>query len=517
MTTAVIHYFRGGRAHLVPKKSPSIQLPLQPRAGGTTFRWLYDGIRAAVVDGTLAPGTRLPSTRSVADQYQLARGTVVAAFDQLVAEGYAHSQVGSGTFIRHTLPQPVPVPATGAKTRGVTPRRPQLSTRGRRLADNPFPRLWSNLDVESFRLDRPALNAFPVRLWSRLSARRLRGPVTRLLGADEALGFRPLREAIAATITRERGVSCTAEEIAITGGTQPSLDLMARLLLDPGDCVWMEDPGYAALTCLLRAHGAQVAGVPVDAEGLDCEAGRRRAPQARLACVTPGSQFPLGCTMSLLRRRALLQWAQGAGAWVFEDDYDGPLGFRDRPLAALQSLDQAGCVIYSNTFNKLLFPSLRIGFLVLPALLIEPVRAAGSITRRFPPVLEQATLCDFITEGHFEQHLRRMRELYTERFDALVRCARRDLAGLMDLPAADTGLKAVGWLAKGIEEEEACRRAAAQGINTVPLSRFCIDRALPPGLVLGVVSADVPGIRRAVKKLAAVLRELKVRRVAGAA
>ncbi|HTY51068.1 MAG TPA: PLP-dependent aminotransferase family protein [Steroidobacteraceae bacterium] len=491
----------------MPKKSPTFQLPLGPPNGGTRFRWLYDGIRSAVVDGTLAPGMRLPSTRSVACQYGVARGTVVAAFDQLVAEGYAHSRVGSGTFIRHTLPEPAPAAAVTA--RGIRRSQGPLSVRGRQLVGNRFPKLWSNRSVETFRLDRPALEAFPVRVWSRIAARRLRGAGSALLGGGEPLGLRPLREAIAGSITQERGVRCTADQVAITGGTQHSLDLIARLLLDPGDRVWMEDPGYAGATALLRAHGAQVVGVPVDEDGLDCAVGRRRAPLARLAYVTPSCQFPLGASLSLPRRMALLQWAQEADGWVFEDDYDGQLRFRGRPLAALQSLDTAGRVIYSNTFNKLLFPSLRIGFLVLPVQLIDAVSAARSITDRFPAVLEQATLCDFIVEGHMDQHLRRMRELYTERFDALIRCARRDLQGLMHMSPLDAGLKTVGWLTSGIDEDEACSRAADRGIDSVPLSRLTLERKLPPGLVLGVVSADIPAIRRGVRRLGSALREVR--------
>ncbi len=346
------------------------------------------------------------------------------------------------------------------------------------------------------------------RCWGRLAARRLRR-APELLSHGETLGFRPLREAIAGYVGLTRGVKCSAEQVLITTGTQQSLDLIARLVLDPGERVWMEDPGYPAVASLLRALGAHVVGVPVDEEGIDCDAGRRRARQARLAYVTPGCQFPLSGTMSLARRWSLLRWAQDEGAWVFEDDYDSQLRFSGRPLAALQSLDAGGCVIYSNSFNKMLFSSLRLGFLVLPPRLVEPVAAARSIIDRFPSVLEQATLCDFIAEGHMDQHMRRMRELYAARFEALIRAAQRELEGLMELAPIHAGLQTVGWLAAGIEEGEACRRAAEHGIDSVALSRLTIERTMPPGLVLGVGSADVRAVRRGVRQLARVLRELR--------
>lgn len=493
----------------MPKKKRTVALVLRPRsAGATLFRWLYDEIRTAIIDGRLPPGSGLPSTRTIAVEYAVARGTVVAAFEQLAAEGYVESGVGNGTFVRQTLPEPlVRTTASRSGTR-VNPSRPGLSARGRQLAGNPFPPLISNRTVETFRMDRPALDAFPIKLWSRLAARRLRTAASSMLAGGSTLGFRPLREAIASYLGLTRGVKCAAEQVVITTGTQQSLDLMARLLLDRGDRVWVEDPGYTGATTLLRALEAEVVGVPVDSDGIDCNAGRRRGRPAKLVYVTPGCQFPLGVTLSLQRRLTLLQWAQVEGAWIFEDDYDSQLRFDGRPLAALKSLDGEGCVIYSNSFNKMLFTSLRLGFLVVPAQLVTAVAAARSIVDRFPSVPDQATLCDFISGGHMDQHMRRMRELYAARFDALVHSSRRDLDGLMDLSPVPAGLQIVGWLAKGIAEDEACRRAADRGIDSVGLSKLTIDRPMPPALVLGVASADVRAIRRGVKRLGQVLREL---------
>ena len=496
----------------MPKVKPTLSLALRPRQpGASLFRWLYDEIRTAIVDGRLTPGTRLPSTRSVADQHGIARGTVVAAFDQLAIEGYIESGVGDGTFVRSINAEDRTGARAARRTHSTKPKppHPSLSARGAALARHPFPQLWSNRNVETFQLDRPALDAFPIKLWGRLAARRLRQAVPGLLTSSGIFGYRPLREAIADYVGLRRGVKCTAKDVVITTGTQQSLDLIARLTLDRGDRAWIEDPGYAGATSLLRALGAQVVGVPVDEQGIDCEAGRKRYRQARLAYVTPSCQFPLGLTLSLERRLALLRWAHEQGAWIFEDDYDSQLQFSGRPLAALRSLDPQGHVIYSNSFNKMLFTSLRIGFLVLPPGLIDAAAAARSIVDRFPAVLDQATLCDFITEGHMDQHMRRMRELYEARLDTLGRAIERDLGGMMQLKPGQGGLQVVGWLGDGIDEMAACNAAAAQGINSVPLSKLTIDRALPPALVLGVASADVGAIRQAVTRLGKVLRPLQ--------
>jgi GntR family transcriptional regulator/MocR family aminotransferase len=305
-----------------------------------------------------------------------------------------------------------------------------------------------------------------------------------------------------------RGVRCTAAQVVVTSGTQESLDLVARLLLDPGDQVWMEDPGYAPATALLRAHGAEVIAVPVDAQGIDCDIGRQRSDAARLAYVTPACQFPLGVPMSLERRVKLLQWANEAGAWIFEDDYDGPLQFDGRPPPPLYGLDRATSVIYSSSFNRILFSSVRLGFLILPPTFIEPAAAALSITRRYHPTLEQATLADFIVQGHLRLHLRRIREIYRARREALIGAGRAELGGLMQFDAAQAGLQIIGWLAPGMSEAEAWARAAARGINSVALSSLTIDRRLPPALVLGICGAGAPAIKTAVKRLGRVLRVL---------
>jgi GntR family transcriptional regulator/MocR family aminotransferase len=461
---------------------------------------LYQEIRAAILESRLAPGLKLPARKALARQCRVSIGTVAEAYDRLVKLGYLDARAGSGTYVRATLPD--------ATLESSGPRR-ILSARGRLLASQSFPKLFPTRSVGTFRLDRPALDMFPIETWNRLACRRgRRGRSLELLAHGDPLGFPPLRAALAAYISRARGVRCEPEQVVVTSGTQHSLDLISRLLLDPGDQVWMEDPGYAPATSLLRSHGAQVVGIPVDSQGLDCAAGRLRCPLARLAFVTPGGQFPLGMPMSHERRLKLLDWAAEAGAWIFEDDYDGVLRSDGRHQQALQGLDRAGCVIYSNSLSRMLFSSLRLGFLILPHAFIEPAAAALSITQRYRPTTDQDTLTDFIAQGHFERHMQRMCELYTERHRALMAAGRAELDGLLQLPDSQVSSQVVGWLAPGTKEAEAWRRAAARDVDTVALASLTIERAMPAALVFGIGAADARAIRTGIRRLARVLRVL---------
>jgi GntR family transcriptional regulator/MocR family aminotransferase len=392
--------------------------------------------------------------------------------------------------------------------RSAGPRPKGLSERGRLLASQPLPELSGNHSAATFRLDRPALDTLSIETWNRLAGERFRPERSLdLLARGEPLGLPPLRRALADYVRRTRGIRCDAEQVVVTSGTQHSLDLVARLLLDPGDEIWIEDPGYAPVTSLLRSHGATVIAVPVGARGIDCAAGRRRCPLARLAYVTPDCQFPLGVAMSHERRLKLLQWASEAGAWVFEDDHDSLLPSDRRPQA-MHSLDRTGSVIYSNSFNRMLFPSLRIGFLILPPAFIEPAAAALSVTQRGQSTAMQATLTDFIVQGHFDQHMRRMRQLYSDRRQMLVEVGRAELGNLMTFSDSPAGRQVIGWLAPNLDEAEAQRRATARQIDAMALASLTIARSMPPGLIFGIGAADTRAIRTAIKRLGRVLRVL---------
>ncbi len=491
----------------MPKQGTTAPFVLRPRnAGMTLHSWLLEEIRGAILQGRLAPGSKLPARKALARQCRVSIGTVTEVYEKLVKLGYLDAREGSGTYVRAALPDTTPDDSGAAPGPARGPRR-ALSRRGRLLAAQRFPKLFCNRSVEAFRLDRQALDLFPLDTWNRLATQRgRRGRSLELLAHGDPLGLPVLRAALAEHVSRARGVHCDAAQVVITSGTQHSLDLVARLLLDPDDEVWMEDPGYAPVTSLLRAHGARVRGIPVDGQGLDCTAGRLLAPLARLAYVTPGCQFPLGMPMSHERRLLLLDWAHQAGAWVFEDDYDGLLRGDGRHQPALQGLDRAGCVIYSTSLNRMLFSSLRLGFLILPPAFIEPAAAALSITQRYQPTMHQATLADFITQGHLDRHLRRMGELYTERQAALIAAGRAELDGLVDFSDPQLGAQVIGWLAAGVSEAELWRRAAARAIDTVALASLTIERSMPPALVFGIGSADVRAIRTAIKRFGRVLR-----------
>ncbi|HEY0557611.1 MAG TPA: PLP-dependent aminotransferase family protein [Thermoanaerobaculia bacterium] len=485
------------------KRTTTMALMLPVREPGVpAHRWLCTALRAEILEGRLRPGARLPATRDLAGQYGLSRGTIVGAFEQLKAEGYLEGTVGSGTYVNAVLPDEllqVTLKAGAARPVRV-PKRRDLSEFGERARPVP-PYTFS--PPRAFRANQPALDLFPTALWAQVAARRLRRATANLLLGCDPLGYRPLQAAVAEYLRTSRGVKCVPEQIAIVSGIQEALDLTARLLLDPGDPVCMEEPGYVGAAAVFEACGARIVPVRVDAEGMVPPPAK--AAGARLAYVTPSHQFPLGISMSLPRRLALLEWARNAGALIFEDDYDGEFRYSGRPVPALQGLDRHGLVLYSGSFSKVLFPSIRLGYLVVPLDLVDAFAAAKSVTSRHAGVLEQAVLCDFIAEGHFGRHVRRMREVYAERLAVLQDCARQRLGGLLEISGIDAGLQTAGWLRNGIDGETAAEAAARRGVEVTALSRYHRGRVEREGLHLGFAAVDPREIRRGVEELAVAL------------
>jgi GntR family transcriptional regulator / MocR family aminotransferase len=496
------------------KRAASFTLMLPPReAGQQAQRWLYAALRGEILAGRLRPGSRLPATRDLAQQYGLSRGTIVNAFEQLNSEGYLEAGVGSGTYVNKVLPDDLlEVRKTSPGRRGVkVEAHGQVSDFARRVT--PF----ANLEVRAtraFRANLPALDLFPAQLWAQVAARRLRRASTGLLLGCGPMGYRPLRRAIAAYLSSSRGVNCTADQVAIVSGVQESLDLVTRLLVNPGDRVCMEDPGYIGAAFVFAAAGARVVPISLDDEGMRIERARLRA--ARLVYVTPGHQFPTGITMSLQRRLQLLEWARESSAYVLEDDYDGEYRYSGRPVPSLQGLDKQGWVVFTSSLSKVLFPSIRLGYLVMPAGLIDRLAAILSITHRHAPVLEQAILCDFIEEGHFGRHLRRMREIYSERHATLRECARRQLAGLLEISDVEAGLQTSGWLCEGLDGESCAAAAARRNVEAIPLSVYTRGRQASEGLQLGFAAIDTKEIRRGASELTRALeQEWRARRRSG--
>jgi GntR family transcriptional regulator/MocR family aminotransferase len=474
------------------------------RTGGTTLqRQLYDGLREAILAGRLAPRTRLPSSRQLARDLGAARNTIVGAFEQLVAEGYLEARVGDGTRIAAVLPESLLHVGQPAARRPSGDGGAGLSARGRSLTSvrRPPPDPLRR----AFQPGLPALDEFPRELWARLLGRRARLPARALRGYAHPAGLPILREAIAAHLGPARGVACDPAQVIVVSGSQAALDLCCRLLLDPGDPAWIEEPGYLGARGALTAAGARLIPVPVDAHGLDVQAGVALAPAARLAYVTPSHQFPLGITMTLARRLELLAWAAAAGAWILEDDYDSEYRYAGRPVAAVQGLDPAGRVISIGTFSKTMFPAVRAAWLVVPPALVDTFAAVLRITGDGVNTDVQAALADFLGDGHFAAHVRRMRGLYADRQARLVRALRRRLDGLLDVEPRDGGMQLPAFLPPGVDDVAASRAADTEGITAAPLTAYHLEPPRRGGFYLGYAGVPEREITAGVERLARVL------------
>jgi GntR family transcriptional regulator / MocR family aminotransferase len=486
------------------KTTSSFDLVVGERQPGTVlFMWVYNEVRSAILDGRLKRGMRLPSTRELAQLYGVSRGTVVNAFEQLHAEGYLEGNVGAGTYVNTLLPEDLLQVKRGSNSLNVANRqRPTLSQYAQRLRQAADAR---SQPARAFRAAEPGLDAFPITLWSQIASRRLRGATRALLADVDAGGYRPLREAVANYLGTARGVKCTTDQVIIVAGIQQGLDLTARLMLDPGDPVWVEDPCFFLVTAMFKALAAKVIPVPVDMNGLNVVEGQRRCDQAKLAYVTPAHQFPLGVTMSLERRLALTDWSRRTGGLIFEDDYDSEYRYSGHPIPALQGLDQSGSVIFAGSFSKVLFPSLRLGYLVVPDGLIDKFAAIKYIMDRHSAVIDQAILCDFITEGHFGRHIRRMRELYASRLAVLRESVQQKLGEFLTISETEAGVNTVGWLANGLNAEAVAQAATERNVEVIPINRFELEERMPEGLLLGFGAVDDREILRGVEDLTAVL------------
>jgi GntR family transcriptional regulator/MocR family aminotransferase len=422
------------------------------------------------------------------------------AFEQLVAEGYVESNVGAGTFVSAALPESPAVHAGRApapKAHRPGPRRAPPTP----LADVDEPWLGPR---GPFRVGQPALDEFPAELWARLVARHARRMSPRQMMYGDHMGLPVLREALAAYLGTVRSVACTYEQIMIVSGSQGALALAARALLAPGDAAWLEEPGYGGARDAFRLAGARIVPVPVDDDGLDVAAGIARAPHARVAYVTPSHQYPLGVVMSAPRRLELLDWARRRGAWLFEDDYDSEYRYDGQPLSSLYGLDGDARVIYVGTFSKVLFPAVRVGYLVIPRDLVARFRRFREAIDIFPSHLHQAVLADFVSEGHFARHLRRMRGVYAERRRALEVALATELGAAMRILGEHAGMHLVALLPPGTRDKDIAIRAARAGISVIPLSSCCAGRARA-GLVLGYGSTRLAEIPAAVRRLRSIL------------
>ena len=483
----------------MPKAISSFELTLRPRPHRQTLaNWLYGELRAAILEGRLATGARLPSSRDFAKQYGLSRGTVVNVVERLQAEGYVTSRVGFGTWVNRVE---APRSARQATTTPAYIRR-VLSTYTR-------PQPWVDRAfadrIRPFRIGVPAISEFPSEVWGRIAASRARNFRSWLKKEADRRGFRPLRDAIAEYLRTSRGVRCTAEQIVIVSGIQQALDLLSRLLLKKDDRIWMEDPGYFGARIAFENVGARSVAVPVDDQGLCVFAGIKISPNAKGAYVTPAHQFPLCVTMSLERRLALLRWAALAGAFVIEDDYDSEYRFQGAPVPALQSLDNHSSVIFIGSFSKTVFPALRVGYVVLPPQLVESFLGFRYRTDFRNSSFDQAVLSDFIVDGHLARHLRRMRNLYAERLATLMEGAQQHLGGVLEISSVRAGLYTIGYLKNEMTSRQAEMLAEAQNIEVLAVDRCTLRRPDPRALLLGFGGFNEHAIRQGLIRLAKAL------------
>jgi GntR family transcriptional regulator/MocR family aminotransferase len=479
---------------------------------GALNQRLYRGLRRAILDGRLPPGTRLPSTRELAVDLGLSRNVAVLAFRQLLNEGYVDARTGSGTYVCRTVPDTVLMPWTTRNGSTAAPRRPVLSPRATEvlaLAPLPAPGRPVRPGLRyDFRYGVPALSDFPHQEWSRIMARCARSISLRMLRYGHTLGYGPLRKAIAGYVARARGVATTADQVVIVNGAQQGLDLIARLLIAPGDRVVVEEPGYQAARLVFQAGHASLLPVPVDEKGIDTSL-LPRGVEVRLAYVTPSHQFPLGGVLPLPRRLELLQWAEQSGAYIVEDDYDSEFRYDGRPVEAIQGLDRTGCVLYVGTFSKVLFPSLRIGYLIVPASLTSVIASLRFLTDYHTPTFEQAVLTDFISEGHFERHLRRSRERNKARRAALLHALRTELGDSVEIAGASAGVHLVVWL-RGLASarlDAIVAQAAARGLGIYSVAPYYLRRPRRAGLLLGYANLRERDIREGIALLAGVVRD----------
>ncbi len=495
----------------MPRRSVEslIAIDIDRRGDEPLHRQVYAGVRDAILSGRLPPGGFLPSTRTLARDLELSRNTVMTAYEILASEGYTEALSGSATRVSSVLPDELLTaikPETGDLEKGGPPPLSDLAQSLRRpLRDRGGER------PRPFMPGVPDLESFPFKLWARLIARFWRRPPPELLIGGDPAGYLPLRRAIADYLKAVRALDCDAGQVVITTGAQQALALAVRAVLNPGDDIWVEDPGYPGFAQAITSIGAKPVAVPVDDEGIDVAHALELAPMARAAAVTPSHHYPLGITMSLGRRLKLLDWAAEANAWIIEDDYDSEFRYGGRPLSALQGLDRGERVVYVGTLSKITMPALRIGYLVAPPQLIDPILALRRAIDDYPSIALQPALAAFIEEGHFAGHVRRMRQCYAERREAMNDAIRRHLGGCFEDAPHDAGLHVCARLSAGLasrmSDVDARDKAAANGISCSALSEFCATQPGDQGLILGYAGYAPEALDAAAKKLAAVLAE----------
>jgi GntR family transcriptional regulator/MocR family aminotransferase len=466
-------------------------------------RQVYEAYRAAILERTLRAGQRVPSSRMLASELGISRIPVLAAYAQLIAEGYFQSRVGAGTVVSPSLSDQVALSAP-SKHRSTDGRTSSCSLpKCISLPDSLKTGVWQR-ERGAFCLSQVPFDEFPHTIWRGLVTRHRRNTSPRLFNYGDPMGSKELRQAIAVYLRTARGVRCDPDQIMIVTGSQQALDVAVRALLNPGDRVWMEEPGYKFARSVFALNHCPIVPVPVDDEGLNVGAGIKRCAKARAALVTPSHQYPLGVTMSASRRLQLLDWAESSGSWILEDDYDSEYRYENMPIGSLQGLDRSARVVYIGTFSKVLFPSLRLGYLVIPRDLVERFLAVRFAMDIGSPSFYQAVLADFIREGHFSRHLRRTRLLYSERRIVLIHSINKYLGFEAEVMGAQAGMH-LALMLNGINDRQVAERAAQQKLWLAPLSPSYIEHPPRQGFILGFGSTIAEEIPKAMRSLRTIM------------
>jgi GntR family transcriptional regulator/MocR family aminotransferase len=474
------------------------------------FRQIYNSIRAAILSGELNKGFALPSSRELAVELGVSRMTVVGAYDQLLAEGYLTSAVGRGTFVSGDLPEDHQLARFLNSDGGTQPVRKRgthyLSPSGRRIiAQRSSLPDFSDNALRPFRPGVPALDQFPIGVWSKLCRQHWKNTCAADLSYGHPAGFLPLRESIAGYVQAYRGVRCDASQVMIVSGTQQAIEITARLVLKAGDKVLFENPGYRTARAAIASCGAKIVPVPVDDSGLVVEEGIRRAAAARMAYVTPSHQFPMGVTMSIERRMELIQWARKNRSIIIEDDYDSEYRYAQRPIPSLQGLDQSDRTVYVGSFSKVIFPALGLGYAIVPPGLTDGFAAALALSARPPSSGDQMILNDFIAEGHFGRHLRRMRKVHQQRRTAFVESIQTHLADKLEIVGADAGLHCTARVRGGVAAGKIATRIRQRGVIIRDLGEYesteTRARERSNGLIFGFACSPPAQIRSAIRTI----------------
>ena len=512
MASGNIHLTRIWYSHYGPamKKVPSGIAPViqvQKQSSNSLYKQVYEGYRKAIVDGSLRTGQRVPSTRVLALELGISRMPVLNAYAQLLAEGYFESRIGSGTVVSRSLPERMSKsePAA-ARSRGLNRERRRVSKRCLNLSSAQG--FYASRGLGPFSVSQIDFDHFPQASWNRLVTRHARSAQASSLDYGDPMGLNELRERVAEYLRIARGVRCEARQIMIVSGSQQGLEITTRVLLDPGDQVWMEEPGYRFARSVFACAGCVVVPVRVDAEGLNVAAGAKQCG-ARAVLVTPSHQYPLGVTMSASRRLQLLDWAESNGSWIIEDDYDSEYRYEGMPVTSLQGLDRNSRVVYIGTFSKVLFPALRLGYVVVPEDLVERFLAVRFALDIGPATFHQAVLADFIGEGHFARHIRRMRWVYAERRNALIENLHDHFGSCLEITGAEAGMH-LSLVLNKVPDRELSARGARQNLWLVPLSSFYMGQAARQGFILGFGSTSVQQMPAAVHKLHTLVRQKNV-------